>query len=142
MNPEKFKVSSSGLPGGTLGIFARAAGFGSAEAAYDARYLTVGAMDAVPSSSAGGKKRSVSYFQVAGISPATGAVTVSGNYPASSGSVSGLVKDPKSTSSTGALSDGAISGMGPPPVPGTCGAANRAYVFSASSFGPDAFCPS
>lgn len=42
MNPEKFKVSASGLPG----ALANAAGFGTAEAAYDSKYLTVGAMDA------------------------------------------------------------------------------------------------
>ena len=48
-------------------------------AAYDAKYLTVGAIDAPITS--GGKKRSVSYFQVAGISPTTGTTAVSGNYP-------------------------------------------------------------
>ncbi len=103
MNPEKFKVSASGLPGALAGI----AGFGSADAAYDARYLTVGAMDAVAGSTSGGKKRAVSYFQVAGISPATGAVSVTGNYPASSGSAVGLVKAPGSTE---ALVDGGKAG--------------------------------
>ncbi len=71
MNPEKFRVSASGLPGGTLGVLARATGFVPAEAAYDARYLTVGAVDALAASTSNGKARSVSYFQVAGISPAT-----------------------------------------------------------------------
>ncbi|MFB0965075.1 MAG: type II secretion system protein [Patescibacteria group bacterium] len=91
MNPEKFKVSALD------GILEKAL------AAYDSRYLTVGAMDALAGSTNGGKKRAVSYFQVAGISPASGSVTVSGNYPAASGSVAGLIKDPKSSSSTGAL---------------------------------------
>ena len=141
MNPEKFKVSASALPGGTLGVLAGVAGLGEAFAAYDARYLTVGAVDAA-AGTAGGKKRSVSYFQVAGISPATGAVTVTGNYPASSGSVAGLVKDPKASASTGALWDGGTSGMGPAPVNGVCGSANKPYAFSAASFGSDAFCPS
>ncbi|MFB0965752.1 MAG: hypothetical protein QMC36_08995 [Patescibacteria group bacterium] len=53
------------------------------------------------------KSRSVSYFQVVGISPATGAVSVIGNYPASSGSVTGLVKAPGSTE---ALVDGGKAG--------------------------------
>lgn len=69
-------------------------------------------MDAVLST-VNGKKRATSYFQVAGISPATGAVSVSGNYPTSSGSVSGLVRDPGSASSTGALIDGTKSGSAP-----------------------------
>ncbi len=104
MNPEKFKVSAlDGLVREVL-------------AAYDSKYLTVGAMDALAASTNGGKKRAVSYFQVAGISPATGAVTVTGNYPASSGSVAGLVKDPKSSSSTGALVDGASSGNSTPVI--------------------------
>ena len=141
LNPEKFKVSASGLPGGTLGVLARTAGFVPAEAAYDPRYLTVGAADAAAGTSGSGKKRTASYFQVAAISPATGAVTVSGNYPSSSGSVAGLVKDPKASSSTGALWDGGTSGMGEPPVAGTCGTANKAYAFSATSFGSDTFCP-
>lgn len=109
LNPEKFRVASSGLSGRTLGMLARTAGFGRADAAYDPRYLTVGATDVAAVSSNDGKKRSVSYFQVAGISPSTGAVSVSGNYPASSGSVAGLVKDPKAATSTGALVDGLVS---------------------------------
>ncbi|MFB0965319.1 MAG: type II secretion system protein [Patescibacteria group bacterium] len=72
MNPEKFK-SANELP-----VFSRVF------AAYDSRYLTVGAMDAVAASTNGGKKRAVSYFQVAGISPTTGSAVVTGNYPASS----------------------------------------------------------
>ncbi len=72
MNPEKFKTARA---------FPNAA---SVFAAYDSRYLTVGAMDAVAGSTSGGKKRAVSYFQVAGISPATGTAVVTGNYPTSS----------------------------------------------------------
>lgn len=89
--------------GGKSGIIAGVLPFGTTEAAYDARYLTIGAVDATVGN--GNKTRSVSYFQVAGISPATGTAVVSGNYPASSGSVAGLVKDPKASGSTGALVD-------------------------------------
>lgn len=79
-------------------------------------------MEALPKNSGGGKPRPVSYFQVAGISPATGAAVVSGNYPASSGSVSGLVKNPTSASWTGALIDGSSSSNASnvTPVNGTC----------------------
>ena len=95
MNPEKFK-SAYGFPA-----------FPSLFAAYDSRYLTVGAMDALAGTTSNGKKRAVSYFQVAGVSPATGMAVVTGNYPTSSGSVSGLIRDSKSASSTEALTDGA-----------------------------------
>ena len=67
LNPEKFRVSAAGRPGVLAGII----GFDDADAAYDAKYLTVGAVDAVISSTNGGKKRTASYLQVAGISPAT-----------------------------------------------------------------------
>lgn len=112
LNAEKFKTASANPF--------------TAFAAYDPKYLVVGAMDATLSS-ASGKKRSTSYFQVAGISPATGAVSVSGNYPTSSGSVSGLVRDPGSTSSTGALIDGTKSGSLP-----SC-ASGYAWDFGTSS---------
>ncbi|MFZ3232508.1 MAG: hypothetical protein WA194_03120 [Patescibacteria group bacterium] len=94
----------------------------SVTASYDSKYLSVGAMDAVSKSPSGGKPRSLSYFQVAGVSPVTGAAVVSGNYPASSGSVAGLVKNPTSSSSTGALIDGSSSSnvSNVPPVNGTC----------------------
>ncbi|MFB0964491.1 MAG: hypothetical protein QMC36_02150 [Patescibacteria group bacterium] len=50
---------------------------------------------------ANGKTRVTSYVQVAGISSDTNKASVMGNFPVgSSGSVSGLVKDPNSTSST------------------------------------------
>ena len=124
MNPEKFKVSALGLPGGTSGTAAKAAGFDRAAAAYDSKLLSVGAAEF--NQVQNGRTRSVSYFQVAAVSPATGAVTVTGNYPASSGSVSGLVKDPKSASSTGALVDGSASSSSTPAV-ATC-ATNYAKV--------------
>ena len=133
MNPEKFKVSASGIPGGVPG-------FGSALAAYDAKYLSVGAVDASAGQAGSGKKRVTAYFQVAGISPSTGLAAVSGNYPASSGSVAGLVRDPKSAYSTGALVDGGNSSLPPSPVNGACGSASKNYAFSAASFGSDAFC--
>ncbi len=128
MNPEKFKTAYA------LPIFPRVF------AAYDSRCLTVGAMDAVAGSTSGGKKRAVSYFQVAGISPATGTAVVTGNYPTSSGSVSGLVKDPKTSSSTGALVDGGNSALPASPVNGVCGSASKGYAFSSASFGSDTFC--
>lgn len=86
LNREKFKVGYELL--------------NPALAAYDSKYLTVGAMEATSKTAASGKSRTVSYFQVAGISPSTGSATVSGNYPASSGSVAGLIKNPSSSSST------------------------------------------
>lgn len=99
LNPDKFKISS---------VFSKYL----ALAAYDPKTVSVGAVDYSPSSSASGKKRVSSYFQVAGISPSTNAVAVAGNYPVGlSGSVSGLVKDLANPSSTGALVDGSKSGI-------------------------------
>lgn len=110
-------------------------------------------MEAVGSASASGKPRTVAYFQVAGISPATGVVAVNGNYPTSSGSVAGLIKDPKATNSTGALVDGSTSGnssvtncpanyalMNGSCVPNSCFAIKTAYPASADgtySIDPD-----
>ena len=57
----------------------------------------------VKSVAANGSPRNPSYFQVAGIAPDTGAVSVSGNFPAptpaesASGAVSGLLKNPNAT---------------------------------------------
>ena len=75
LNPEKFKVSVLD------GILEEAL------AAYDSKYLSVGAFDATAGITGSGKKRTVSYFQVAAISPTTGMATVLGNYPATSGAV-------------------------------------------------------
>lgn len=61
-----------------------------------------------------GKKRLVSFIQVAGISPNTGKASVSGNFPSNaskSGSVAGLIDDPLSDSSTGAIVDGNAVGL-------------------------------
>ncbi len=66
MNPEKFKVSAvPNLPFVTVSA-----------APYDSKYLSVGAMDAAVNGGANGKKRTVSYFQVTAVAPATGVATV------------------------------------------------------------------
>jgi hypothetical protein len=70
LNPEKFKVSASGI-------------LPSALAAYDSKYLSVGAIDVLQNGS-NGSKRPASWFQVAGVAPATGVAVVSGNFPAPS----------------------------------------------------------
>lgn len=73
-------------------------------------------MDAALAPTASGRQRSSSFFQVAGIAPATGAASVSGNFPSptsaqvSSGAVAGLVKSPSGTS---ALVDGGAGTAGP-----------------------------
>ncbi len=97
LNPEKFRLSR-------IPSFLQ-----EALAAYDAKALSVGAVDASLVPTASGRQRSSSFFQVAGIAPATGAASVSGNFPSptaaqvSSGAVAGLVKSPSGTS---ALVDG------------------------------------
>lgn len=68
LNPEKFKVSKLGRA------------IAEAIAAYDSKLLSVGAMEA-QSVGVNGRQRSVSWFQVAGISPATKIAAVSGNFP-------------------------------------------------------------
>jgi len=72
LNPDKFRISASGLPGGTMGVLARATGFGadSAEASYDADSLMAAGADFM-TAGANGKKRVTSYVQTAGVSPAT-----------------------------------------------------------------------
>ena len=64
LNPEKFRISASGLPGGTLGVVARATGFGadSAGAAYDPSSLMAAGAD-FTTAGANGKKRVTSYVQ-------------------------------------------------------------------------------
>lgn len=105
VNGEKFRTSSIGN------------WFTETEAAYDSKYLIVGAFDWTSNVSASGRARQSSYFQVAGINPTTGIVSMSGNYPgaALSGSVAGLVKSP---SSSLPLVDGAVSTGGPSKYPG------------------------
>ncbi len=62
MNPDKFKLSGIGKT------------VGDALAAYDPKSIGIGAFDwTVPS---GGKPRSGSWFQVVGVSPATGMANV------------------------------------------------------------------
>ena len=41
LNPDKFRISDNGLPGGTAALVARVAGFGTADAAYDSDLVTV-----------------------------------------------------------------------------------------------------
>lgn len=69
LNPEKFRTSSLGKR------------FPDASAAYDPSRISVGAYDSALSARAGGKGRSASFFQVAGTSSATKAVSVVGNFP-------------------------------------------------------------
>lgn len=91
LNKDKFRISVSP--------------FEFAFAAYDKDALTVGATDVTVTS--GTKSRTTGYVQVAGISSDTKKASVIGNLPTgSTGSVSGLIKDPGSSSLTGALVDG------------------------------------
>lgn len=69
LNPDKFKLSS--LP----------SWIASALAAYDPKAISVGAVDAALAPSATGRQRSTPFFQVAVTVPATGLVSVSGNFP-------------------------------------------------------------
>lgn len=79
INGEKFKVSAldNGNPDRRLDLDRIFGSYAMLSAAYDSKYLSVGAMDAVGAVSANGKRRSVSYFQVAGVAPSTGMASVS-----------------------------------------------------------------
>ncbi|MFZ3233140.1 MAG: type II secretion system protein [Patescibacteria group bacterium] len=68
INPDKFKVSSGDLVNG-------------AYAAYDSKFLSVGAIDWSSVSSANGRTRTSSYFQVAGVDSNTKKAVVTGNFP-------------------------------------------------------------
>lgn len=70
LNPDKFKISLGNPSRFVIESFA----------AYDPKSILVGAVDAAVSATASGRKRSVSYFQVAGILPSNGTVSVSGNF--------------------------------------------------------------
>ncbi|MFB0964193.1 MAG: hypothetical protein QMC36_00535 [Patescibacteria group bacterium] len=79
LNAEKFKISAAGFP-----VYA---GFRFPEASalygpgnYDRSYLSVGAME-TSQVLASGRKRVSSYFQVAGVSPISGKVSLAGNFP-------------------------------------------------------------
>ena len=111
-------------------------------------------MDAALAPTATGRNRSASFFQVAGTAPATGLVSVVGNFPAptaaqvSAGAVLGLVKAPNGT---GALVDGGVSGTSGSPsssssssgggasapafVPVTAYAAGQAFTYVLPDFG-------
>lgn len=122
LNPDKFKVSMTGLPSFVASLLPSAlAVYGPGS--YDRDYPSVGAMDSSYDSSSTGRKRVVSYFQVAGISPSTNKAAVVGNYPSTlsvSGSSVGLIAADPGTSSTGALVDNAVtvpSSEATPPVP-------------------------
>lgn len=98
LNPEKFRIS--GLASRFASVFL------PVEAAYDPSTVLLAAAE-LTAPAASGKPRTVGYVQAAGI-PASGIPFVVGNYPVgASGSVAGLLKDPSSASSTGALIDGA-----------------------------------
>lgn len=110
LNADKFKVASL------------VESVSEAFAAYDpSGALSVGAVDYSSSVNATGRKRSSSWFQVAGTNPTTKVITVLGNYPGTSlsGSVAGLVKDP---ASTGPLVDAGTSGTPPGASPSGGGA--------------------
>lgn len=98
LNPDKFKVSSSGLVPATF-------------AAYDATSLMAGSADFLTSAQNGGK-RTTSYFQVGAILPTTKIAQVSGNFLTAgvpAGYVSGFLRaEPGSGASnlTGSLVDG------------------------------------
>ncbi|MDQ1344444.1 MAG: hypothetical protein QG650_1166, partial [Patescibacteria group bacterium] len=100
LDPEKFRVSASGLPGKAIAL--ALSPFGASEAAFDPASQMAAAFDS-KSVAANGAPRNTGYFQVAGISPDTGAVSVAGNFPpptpeeSASGAVSGLLKNPNAT---------------------------------------------
>ncbi|MFB0965338.1 MAG: FISUMP domain-containing protein [Patescibacteria group bacterium] len=104
LNPEKFKLSS--LPNWFQDTFA----------AYDPKAVSVGALDAALAPTASGRNRSASFFQAAGVAP-SGGVSVAGTFPQPTaaqialGAVAGLVKNPSSSSNTGALVDGGASAV-------------------------------
>ena len=113
LNPEKFKVSE--LPKKFVSAFA------VTEAAYDAKSVSVGAVDATSKASSVGKKRTLAFFQVTGTVQSTGLTSVVGDFPtpsaeqSASGGVAGLVRNPASASLTGALVDG--NSYAPPSAP-------------------------
>ena len=77
MNGEKFRLSA--VFRGMLGT----AGFAEpAQAAYDTGAISVGAFDYVGKAGLSGRARTVTYFQVAGVSPGTKKASVTGNYAA------------------------------------------------------------
>lgn len=80
LNPEKFKVASRNPVEWAF-------------AAYDSKFLSAGAVDWTSASSANGRKRTGSYFQVAGVDPYTKKAVVAGNFPSPSAaeSASGAV---------------------------------------------------
>ena len=156
LNPDKFRVSSSGLPGGTPGVLARASGFGAAgfgadfaEASYDPSSLMAAGADFTVAGT-NGRKRVSSFVQAGAVSPTTKSAVVSGNFPIASvpaGNASGLLRaEPGSaTNLTGALVDGAVLGKVPsvpsgPTVPASCLAiktANSASPSGTYSIDPD-----
>lgn len=131
LNKEKFRVSEISVPY-----------WKEAFAATDANYLIVGAAEATITS--GGKTRTTSFVQVAGI-PDDGAVVISGNVPTSTtapaGASTGLIRDmsPTNTSSTGALVDGSSvsipSSTPSAPSGSTCVFDNPASTFDNCTFG-------
>lgn len=132
MNPEKFKLTS---------VFSNQ--ISNVSAGWDQTSVSVGAFSSVSVSS--GKKRPISYFQVAGISPATKLASVVGDFPtALSGSVRGLVKNPSDPSATGALVDGLASATVAGPITSCLAAKNAGnnadgvYSIDPDGIGPNA----
>lgn len=75
LNPDKFRISDAG----------RFVPFMAANAATDSSAMLAGGIDA-SSTASNGRRRSVSYFQVAGINPVSKKAVVTGTFPALSAS--------------------------------------------------------
>ena len=78
LNPDKFRLSVRP----SLGGFGSLASLPYVFASYDSKSISIGAVEAALAPTASGRNRSASFFQVAGTAPATGLVSVSGNFPA------------------------------------------------------------
>lgn len=137
MNGDKFKLSYAS-PLGSFDMVQNAA------AAYSSTgSVTVGAIDAMGKPAANGRKRPVSYFQVAGIGTTTKA-TIVGNYsPTGSNSSVGLIRDPYSTGSANAVVEGTLGTASSDPLaPPNCAAIKSANPSAASGtyvVDPDGF---
>lgn len=131
LNPEKFRISER-----------NAAHPWTAFAAYDPTSVFAGAAD-FSRTETGGKKRSVSHFQVGAISSITKTATVSGNFPTSgvpAGYSAGLIRavPGSSASLTGAMVDGASPGT--PSSTGTNGACGTSAATTAYSYPSTGLC--
>lgn len=76
------------------------------------------------------KARSIGYVQVVGAQP-SGSYAVVGNYPTTvSGSVSGLVKDPASSSQTGAVVEGGAASASTTNAPVSVTVSSNSYDYN------------